>query len=232
MQFFIIAKILTVLSITYFKTCAVIWTCMLMSTAVYSGYLSYSLGLTFTLDMLWDTRDYLYSSPFVRIGPYLIGLAAAYLLVRINNKWNANTITLGLFWIIGIVLSIGVMFFTYDKQISIFQTAIYVGLYRIIWALIIGWIVVASSTNHGGLVNKLLSMEIFIPLGKLTYCAYLINPIIVSTIYLGADVSLHMELFLLVPIYLGMIFLTYFAAYIFYVLFEIPYIHLFKILNI
>ncbi|XP_044001051.1 nose resistant to fluoxetine protein 6-like [Aphidius gifuensis] len=221
MQFFIIAKILTSLIILfindcllknlnrYFKTCVVIWTCMLMSTAVYSGYLSYSLGLTFTMDMLWDTKDYLYSSPFVRIGPYLIGLAAAYLLVRMNHKWNANTvsfffffiykkITLGLFWIIGIVLGIGVMSFTNDKQISLFQTAIYVGLYRIIWALIISWIVVASSTNHGGLVNKFLSMEIFIPLGKLTYCAYLINPIIISMIYLGADVSFHVELILLV----------------------------------
>lgn len=45
------------------------------------------------MDSLWDTKDYLYMSPFARIGPYLIGLAAAYLFVRINYKWNANKVS-------------------------------------------------------------------------------------------------------------------------------------------
>lgn len=37
-------------------------------------------------------------------------------------------------------------------------------------------------------------MNIFIPLGRLTYCAYLINPIIISVLYLGADISAHSDI--------------------------------------
>ena len=44
-----------------------------------------------------------------------------------------------------------------------------------------------------GLVNKILSLRVWIPLSRLTYCAYLLNPFLINSIYLASESAMHVN---------------------------------------
>lgn len=91
-----------------------------------------------------------------------------------------------------------VIFFNPDHVDNNIENAIYSSLHRIAWCLAIGWIIVTCITENAGtnsytfgtdlkhinfyfftaMINKFLSWKPFIPLSKLTYCAYLVNGLV------------------------------------------------------
>lgn len=44
-----------------------------------------------------------------------------------------------------------------------------------------------------GIANKILSFKGWVPLSRLTYCAYLLNPLIINSIYLSSENSAHVD---------------------------------------
>ena len=50
---------------------------------------------------------------------------------------------------------------------------VYGSLHRFAWCVVIAWIIFACVTGHGSFINRFLSMKIFMPLGRLTFCIYL-----------------------------------------------------------
>ncbi|CAE1236827.1 unnamed protein product [Acanthosepion pharaonis] len=69
-------------------------------------------------------------------------------------------------------------------------SSLYTALARTVWALSVGWVIYACSTGYGGFVNTILSWKAFIPLSRLTYCAYLVHPIILQSFYLKISIYL------------------------------------------
>lgn len=51
-----------------------------------------------------------------------------------------------------------------------------------------------------GVVNQLLSFKGWIPLSRLTYCAYLLNPVIIRSIGSYSETSVHFELIHMVSV--------------------------------
>ncbi|XP_011056218.1 PREDICTED: nose resistant to fluoxetine protein 6-like [Acromyrmex echinatior] len=86
-------------------------------------------------------------------------------------------------------------------------------------------------TEHGDIVKKLLSCKIWIPLSRLTYCAYLINPFIIHSIYLQRETSIHYEFQSLGAIIIGCVVISYFCAYALYLMAESPYILLMRMFS-
>lgn len=56
----------------------------------------------------------------------------------------------------------------------------------------LAWIVIACSTGHGGVLNKFLSATCLYPFSRVTYCAYLVHPIIIRAFALINDAPIHM----------------------------------------
>lgn len=52
-----------------------------------------------------------------------------------------------------------------------------------------------------GIIKQVLSFKIWIPLSRLTYCAYLLNPFIIHAIRLHDESSVHVEFLSIVNIY-------------------------------
>ncbi|KAL6448083.1 hypothetical protein ACFW04_000249 [Cataglyphis niger] len=198
MQFFIIGITLLILSTIYFYTAAFILIALLIGSIVLSGYISYIYEYVPILSEMYKLLDVLYYPPWVRIGPYIIGIIAAYILIRLNKKMTMKRSTLILCWCLGSSCNIFVLFGLYNRNISVLSTAVYVALSRTIWAIGIAWIVIACSTKHGGIIGQVLSFKVWIPLSRLTYCAYLLNPFIIHSINLHDESSAHMEFLLLV----------------------------------
>lgn len=139
--------------------------------------------------------DVLYDPPWMRIGPYLVGMIAAYILMRLKQKLIINRKTLWLLWIIGSSSNLIILFGLSDKNISITTAAIYNALSRPVWGIGISWLLIACITNHGGFINKFLSLTIWIPVSRLTYCAYLLNPYIITSLYRSSETAMHVDVF-------------------------------------
>ncbi|XP_011705429.1 PREDICTED: nose resistant to fluoxetine protein 6-like, partial [Wasmannia auropunctata] len=196
MQFYIIAMTLLVLSTMYFYTAVMILGVLLVGSIIFSGYISNIYEYVLTVDPVDGFVDVFYTPPWMRIIPYIIGIIAGYVLVKLNNNLMLKRKIVILCWCIFCFMStcnVFVSFVLYHKRFVLF-TAIYVALHRLFSAIGMAWIVIACCTKHGGIVNKLLSFKVWIPLSRLTYCAYLLNPVIMRSICLYSETSIHFEI--------------------------------------
>nr|XP_008198006.2 PREDICTED: nose resistant to fluoxetine protein 6 isoform X1 [Tribolium castaneum] len=122
-----------------------------------------------------------YIKTHMRAGSYFFGLFFGYLLYKLQNqgtKLSRRVIWFG--WLLcatcGIISMYSiVVFYAPEHQYNAFESAIYAALHRVAWCISIGWIMVACITKNAPLVNRFLSWKPFMPLSRLTYCAYLCN---------------------------------------------------------
>ncbi|XP_072763719.1 nose resistant to fluoxetine protein 6-like [Anoplolepis gracilipes] len=228
MQYFTIATLLLILSTVYFYVTVVILGVLLIGSIVLTGYISYIYEYVPTLDEQYRLSSVLYYPPWIRIGPYIIGIIIGYLVRRLNKKLILKKKTVILCWCFSSACVIFALLGLYKQHVSILNAAIYIALSRILWAISIAWIVVAYFTKYGGIVNQLLSSKVFISLSKLTYCAYLVNPFVIQLIRSSSETSVHMEFWPLVTMFIGYIGISYFCAYVLSLMAEVPYILLMK----
>lgn len=80
----------------------------------------------------------------------------------------------------------------FKVELSKISAAAYSSLSHSAWALALAWIVIACSTGHGGIVNKFLSATCLYPFSRVTYCAYLVHPIMIRVYALNNDAPIHM----------------------------------------
>ncbi|XP_011634641.1 nose resistant to fluoxetine protein 6 [Pogonomyrmex barbatus] len=230
MQFFMIGTALLILSTVYFYAAVAILGTLLISSIILSGYISYIYEYVPTLDEQYRLLDVLYYPPWLRIGPYIIGMITGYILVKLNKKVALKKNMAIFCWCLGSACNIFVLFGLYKRQISILSTAIYVALSRTVWAIGIAWIVIVCYTKYGGIVKELLTCKIWIPLSRLTYCAYLLNPFIIHSIRLHNETSAHLEFLSMSAMIMGHFGISYFCAYALYLMAESPYILLMRTL--
>jgi hypothetical protein len=83
-------------------------------------------------------------------------------------------------WISSISILLYVLFGLHDTQLTSIKAAAYSSLSHTAWAIGLGWLVIACATGNGGFVNKFLSSTCWFSWSRVTYCAYLINPLIVK----------------------------------------------------
>lgn len=184
--------------------------------------------LYYRLDKQFNIFEPLYFRPWIRIGPYLVGVIAAYIVLKLNNKllWKKKTIIL--FWILGSLCNLSVLFGLYQNRLSVLAAAFYVALGRNVWAIGIAWILIACCTNNGGIVNRILSWNVWIPLSRLTYAVFLIHPLVISSVNFLSETSIHFDSLAIVILGLGYVVASYICSYVISLMFEMPYISLMK----
>ncbi|XP_011860137.1 PREDICTED: nose resistant to fluoxetine protein 6-like [Vollenhovia emeryi] len=228
MQYYILATMLLIFSTVYFYGAVTILSVLLIGSAILSGYISYVHKYTLMLTELAELMHVIYTPPWMRINPYIIGMIVGYVLAKLNNTLVLKRKIIMLCWLLASVCIIGVLFVFYKRRPSVLASAIYVALHKIILAIGIAWIVIACSTNHGGIVNQLLSFKGWIPFSRLTYCAYLLNPIVIRSINFYSDTSTHFECLSLVILSVAYTAIIYCCSYILSVTVEIPCILLMR----
>lgn len=81
------------------------------------------------------------------------------------------------------------MFAIYTREVSVEFSAIYMALSRTFWGVGIAWLVFACRTGNAGILNDFLSFGGFVPFSRLTYCAYLLNPLVTKVFMWGSSAS-------------------------------------------
>ncbi|GBM56474.1 Nose resistant to fluoxetine protein 6 [Araneus ventricosus] len=175
----------------------------------------------------------LYFTPFTHIGPYCIGILAGYLLVtRPNFKMPAAVQIIG--WIAAFICCFSAVYGVYNwnsgKEINFAAGMMYATFHRTAWALGITWMIVCCATGRGGVINYILSWKIFIPLGRLTFIAYLIHPFIQVGVMGNLRHIFVPDHFFIVWIFIGDLWVSYATAFAGCMLVEAPMMQLEKII--
>ncbi|CAI5442428.1 unnamed protein product [Caenorhabditis angaria] len=164
--------------------------------------LTAKLQIVKQLDEYWN---HVYVRPYVRCTPFIIGVIVAYLLnawttkdqkdlrIKLERKhviigWTCSTI-LGLYSVFGLY------WFAKTGDISEWWKILYILFGRPAYALALGWVVFACTTGNGGPVDTILSWRLFVPLSKITFCAYLLHPIMLQIYNLSRPQPFHFTTF-------------------------------------
>ncbi|TKR86527.1 hypothetical protein L596_011104 [Steinernema carpocapsae] len=120
----------------------------------------------------------IYDAPWIRCQPYIIGMMTGYLLIQ-KPKMRINWIFNLVMWVVtaGLMAACTLTLFDWARgtEINITSRAMYSALSKPAWGLALAWIIISCFYGYGGPINSFMSWEIWVPLGRLSYCAYLIH---------------------------------------------------------
>ena len=188
------------------------------------------LIIKYTLSLM-NSLTSLYTKPYCRIQAYVIGLITGYyvhMYMRQNYILSKHWIFVG--WSLVAWFLLGPLYGSYHVQFSNLLAATYNSLSRISWSIGLG-LVIYLSIIDGGLVNKILSWSLWVPLSRLTFAAYLIHPMLIIVYYHSLQKPMtasHREIMLNVS---GMLVWVYLTSILLYVFIECPLVRLEKLVR-
>lgn len=135
-------------------------------------------------------QDNYFDKPYTRVTPFAIGILLGILFVdRDLVRMRVPSLISSLMMFVSLGVMGGVIYVDYvnftpkTKPWSARQDAAYQSFGRLGFALAVAVVSFTCVNNNHGLVNRFLSLGIWEPLGKLTYGAYLVHPIIIRAYY-------------------------------------------------
>ena len=130
-----------------------------------------------TVDFSFYT-EVMYNAPWIRCQVYIVGLLTGYFLQHVKKLRIPLWVSV-IGWIVTAGCIYGAIWSLQDwvsgNGIDIGYAALYSATSKVGWGIALTWIVVACHYGHGGFINSFMSWTIWVPLGRLTYSAYLIH---------------------------------------------------------
>ncbi|XP_066295640.1 nose resistant to fluoxetine protein 6-like [Branchiostoma lanceolatum] len=179
-----------------------------------------------------------YGKPYCRIGPYLVGVFVGWLLIKMKRKQTRSktmSLLMPIGWLVAATSAMAVVYSTYGLYHgttlqTIYENVLYLTVHRTVWAITLAWVVLACFHGYGGVVDTILSWDAWVPLSRLTYCAYLVHIPVMYAVYLSRDVLIHYSTFTMIYFFLGHVTLSYGVAFLVSLVVEAPLMGLEKII--
>ncbi|KHJ92927.1 acyltransferase [Oesophagostomum dentatum] len=176
-----------------------------------------------------------YEKPWTRCTPYLVGIAVGYLLAR-GKKPRIHWLTASSAWALATAVAVASLYGPHgyikgDDNWSEFTRGTYNNFSRIGWALAVSWVIVANHLGWGGPVATFMDHPLWKPLGRLSYCAYIVHYFVIHYVFNLDDRPAHYVSIWQTYVYrvIPVVALSYTLAFIWSCLFESPIIKLEKI---
>ncbi|KAM8719653.1 hypothetical protein ACLKA7_005821 [Drosophila subpalustris] len=230
-QFYMIGAIILIVGVRHFKLSAITTLVFLVLSWITTAVVAFTNNHRPNTDDPLALFDKIYDKPWTRLGPYLIGMAVGWILFRSNCKIRLPRLTVATAWTLAMLNLFVLVFGLYQTDLSQFTAAAYSSLSHSAWALSLAWITIACSTGYGGYINSLLSAPCLYPFSRVTYCAYLVHPIVIRSMALNSDAPLHLGGDLMVVMFFGLTVASYFLAFVVSMSFEAPVVTMLKILS-
>ena len=133
----------------------------------------------------------IYYAMWIRCQVYIMGLIVGWLF-QTKKKLKIPMILQFIFWVMSLSLMLTVLFglYGYNKEtttLTLFERAMYSALSRPAWGLGLSWILISCYYGYGGFLNRFLSWNIWVPLGRISYAVYLIHYRIIDYVYAEND---------------------------------------------
>ncbi|XP_060080526.1 nose resistant to fluoxetine protein 6-like [Ylistrum balloti] len=232
MQFYVASPLILVPLYFSKKIGSVIVAIFLLGTTIVSGIVSKHFELPSTQYSTVHnphSDDYFnnyYIKPYCRMGPYLVGLITGYILYRTKGKYKiAPPVNIAI-WIVMTIIGCLVTYGIYEEAngnwMSVDVAALYNAVHKPLWGVCVSWVIFACVTGNGGFINTILSWSPFIPLGRLSYCAYLVHPIVIFVYMRSLKQTVYATDFVMIYLFLGHLVTSYAVAFVVSLAFESP----------
>ncbi|GFU10755.1 nose resistant to fluoxetine protein 6 [Trichonephila clavipes] len=184
-------------------------------------------------DHAWSLRFDTMTKPYTRMDPYLVGIALAYYLFKRkqNNSGKLSLVKLSIGWVVASVVTLTTVFGIYHQEPDVVTTSFYTAVNRSCYACGLAWVIFVCVIGQGGFVNSFLSWKFWIPLSRLTFCAYLVHPLIQTTYFASLRDSIVCSHITMVMYHFGFLIMSYMAALVVSLLFESPVIRLERLIR-
>ncbi|XP_034841069.1 nose resistant to fluoxetine protein 6-like [Maniola hyperantus] len=228
-QFYAVSAILLILATSHFKLSAVLTGLFFLSSLLTTGFVSYSSEHIPNSEDPFTQFDKIYDKPWTRLGPYLVGMLTGWILFKTNLKIKMGVIWAWVGWAVCTATFLFLIFGLYTTELDVVSAAVFSAVSHSLWAACVGWVIIACSTGHGGWVRPLLSSPLFYPFSRVTYCAYLVHPVVLRYVAMHLTHPIHLGELLVFVLFLGLTVISYFLALVISVAFEAPIVTMLKI---
>ncbi|XP_072041409.1 nose resistant to fluoxetine protein 6-like [Amphiura filiformis] len=234
MQFFIISPFIIYPLYRFWKAGILTIVVLFLTSFGSTIYLCVYWGIGFANTGFYNDRvandprpgdDYLYAKPWHRIPPYLIGILFGYMLYKLKGRsiqigWWKNLLG----WLIAAGTAMTVVYVGYATSPDTPQWAavLYVTFSRTLFTLSVAWVTFSCIMGYGGLVNQFLSWSVWIPLGRLTFAAYLFHPAMIAWVLTTKKTLMHLTYVDFSYWFVANVVFSYACAFIFVLLVEGP----------
>ncbi|XP_011054574.1 PREDICTED: nose resistant to fluoxetine protein 6-like isoform X1 [Acromyrmex echinatior] len=230
-QFYIVGGVILILATNHFKIAASALVGLLVSSWITTGYIALVNNHMPSMDDPLALFDKIYDKPWTRLGPYLIGMSVGYFLFKTDCKVKMSKTTVVVGWLLSSACLLSLLYGLYEAELTPVTGAVYSSLSHSAWALGLAWIVIACSTGYGGYVNKILSWPLLYPFSRVTYCSYLIHPLVIRLTAMNLDSPFHLGKDIMMITFLGQLSLSYALSFIVSIAFEAPVVSMLKIVS-
>lgn len=230
-QFFVIGVIVLIFSIRHFKIACTMMVGILLTAWTTTTYIAYDNNFIPSTDEALALFDKIYDKPWTRIGPYMIGMIVGWILFKSNCKLHLKRHLIILGWLLALLLGQYVIYGFYEQEVGRVVGALWTSLSHSLWAVYIAWVVIACATGNGGFISKILGSPILYPLSRSTYCAYLLHPLIIRTIFLSSVAPVQLSVITMATIFWGTCAMSYICAFVLSLVFEAPVVSLLRLLE-
>ncbi|XP_043254228.1 nose resistant to fluoxetine protein 6-like [Colletes gigas] len=228
-QFYVLGILLLLLSIKYLKAIAFTVLFVIVSSWFTTFFVAYSNDYVARIQEPFALFDELYDKPWLRAGPYFVGIITGYILFKTNCKLKLPLIARTIGWLLSGGVMFSVVYGLYPGNLTVGLSSVYVALGHTAWAMGISFIVIQCCTGSARMIDSLLSLRLIYPLSRLTYCAYLVHPVIMMITVTQMDGPLHLHNDLVLILYLGNLVASYLMSFCISIALEAPIVNLLKI---
>ncbi|XP_046817971.1 nose resistant to fluoxetine protein 6-like isoform X1 [Vespa crabro] len=228
-QFYVLGILLLLFSVKYKKIVISLVIVLIISSWFTTFSVAYANDYIARIQEPFALFDELYDKPWLRAGPYFVGTITGYFLFKTNCKIELSLCAKLIGWLLSGLIMFSVVYGLYPANLTVVVSSIYAALGHTAWAIAVAFIVIQCCTGSAKMVDSLLSLRLMYPLSRLTYCAYLVHPVIMMITVAQMDGPLHLHNGIVLIVYFGNLVASYLMSFCISIAFEAPVVNLLKI---
>ncbi|XP_023289003.1 nose resistant to fluoxetine protein 6, partial [Orussus abietinus] len=197
-------------------------------------YISVIYESNIAISVFMDSMTHVYIPSYTRATPWLIGVLLGYIMFSKNFEYRRLYAALGWSLAVASFVICAVAYRTFqnkDYKYDIVWETTYPVASRTLWGIGIAWIIFACLQKSSGPVSKFLSLPIFIPLSRLSYCIYLVHVILQCMRVAARRTPMYFSRSLVFTSFLSSLVMSIVIGLFFSMLFESPVMILEKMLT-
>ncbi|CAL8129603.1 unnamed protein product [Orchesella dallaii] len=182
----------------------------------------------------WFTHIYI--RPYARIQTFLVGVWLGWILYKTRGKKvKLPAVVVIINWALSTAICLTVLYSIsnwFDPEVEIPKVAglAYAGLSRVGWGVSISWVIFACMKGYGGLINSFLSWSVFMPLGRLCYCVYLVSLHLQMILHVRFTQPMRFDNYTQINFFFGHLIMSFIVGFFCTLLFESPFMILQKLI--
>lgn len=213
---------------------------LLASTSVvfiFCCYMKYQFRVSHLAPNNYLKDVVVYSTTYGRVDSWMVGILIAYIMHRMEGKVVvlSNKIKF-LGWTLTAVVVTTAIFGQYplhqenSSENPLIADAIYESMKGLFWSLALGWTILSCHFSFGGFIKGFLSLPIWLPISKLSFCIYLVH-IPLQMIYSASTRNpSYFSHFRSCYLFFGNLGVTFFVAMAWALMFEFPVLNILSVL--